>query len=696
MEVAQRLLQILTTYQENSELISKAVKDLRRVEGEGLTMLRQGYEERKRKLILKAVALLAPSDIPAKVIEVDGVDDAELAVCQAGGWLNSALSIYLRHEYTSSALAKACEAELGDSVGFYAHSVLAAVWDHIDLGDEGLTELVKPSLYDCIDSGRQLLANARMLCRTTYLSPHGESVGCDVLAFEAARDNHRRFALITAVLVESATGKVMFYDCGTIKTSDTYTLDVASHSGLKIYVVVTGDSADDSRTWASLAVLCSMFAEVHKQIPTSRGCQLINSIVCRLDFGLEVCKEKLDTSVEGQLTTWIPSRNDLKSIHTRNDESTRTRLLRKFRAREALFEGLGKHADPSTAVATRLRSKRIWALDCLADRQTSHLGRWIVKAYEEQPILQVQNLQSGSSSIFATYIYNSLGRPVVAEEYRHIFSSRKVNIRRAKSGTLIFVPQSELVTMMTHGMVCEAVKVTNSQIFGYDSASRFVLLPHLLEILGLRQDDALLATLVREMDENAYLVADPLTFDVRACMTRSFEAANREFRVSTLHEGARRTAGAEHFQDLVREAISLLARLGAAVPSEYVGRSCFYDVTRDLKQYRDVSRRIHLLFDRGVTLDGLGCDVSLNGTLVRVHTQHEEVFVIAPISLKNLRRRPPPDDTEEFRAMEAAMKEAGLVMMRPLYDVHGELRIAATRSDPGRGIFSLFNGCEAR
>ena len=228
MEVAQRLLQILTTYQENSELISTAVKDLRRVEGEGLTMLRQGYEERKRKLILKAVALLAPSDIPAKVVEVDGVDDAELAVCQAGGWLNSALSIYLRHEYTYSALAKACEAELGDSVGFYAHSVLAAVWDHIDLGDEGLTELVKPSLYDCVDSGRQLLENARMLCRTTYLSPPGKSVRCDVLAFEAARDDHRRFALITAIFVESATGKVMFYDRSTIRTSDKYTLDVAS------------------------------------------------------------------------------------------------------------------------------------------------------------------------------------------------------------------------------------------------------------------------------------------------------------------------------------------------------------------------------------------------------------------------------------------------------------------------------------
>ena len=697
MEVAQRLLQILTTYQENSELISKAVNDLRRVEGEGLTMLRHGYEARKRKLILKAVALLAPSNIPAKVIEVDGVDDAELALCQAKGWLNSALSIYLRHENTHSALAKACEAELGDAVGFYAHSVLAAVCDHIDLGDEGLTELVKPSLYDCVESGRQLLENARMLCRTAHLSPPGESVRCDVLAFEAVRDDHRRFALITAILFESASGKVIFYDRGTIQISDTYTLKVASHSGLKFNVVVTGDGADDCRTWASLAVLCSMFAEVHNHLPTSKGCQFINSIVCWLDSGLEACKEKLDTLVEGQLTTWIPSRNDLKLIHTRNDESTRTRLLRSFRARDALFEGLKKRADQSTAVATRVAKKRIWALDCLADRQASHLGRWIVKAYEEQPILPVEILQSGNSSIFATYIYNSLGRPVVAEEYRHIFSSRKVNIRRAKSGTLIFVPQSELVTMTTHGMVCEAVQVTNSQVFGYDNASRFVLLPHLLEILGLRKDDALLATLVREMDDNAYLVADPLTSDVRACMTRSFEAANREFRVSTLHDEARRTAGEEHCQDLVREAISLLARLGATVPSEYVGRSCFYDITRDLKQYRDVSRRIRLLFDRGVTLDGIGCDVSLDGKLVRVHTQHNEAFVIAPINMgKNLRRRPPPDDTEEYRAMEAAIKEAGLVMMRPVYDVYGELHIATTRSDPGRGIFSLFNGCEAR
>ena len=96
-------------------------------------------------------------------------------------------------------------------------------------------------------------------------------------------------------------------------------------------------------------------------------------------------------------------------------------------------------------------------------------------------------------------------------------------------------------------------------------------------------------------------------------------------------------------------------------------------------------------------MDGLGCEVSLDGTLAIVDTQHEEAFVIAPINSKSLRRRPPPDkDDEEFRAMEAAIKEAGLVMMRAVFDVHGELHIAATRSDPGRGILSLFNGCEAR
>jgi hypothetical protein len=104
------------------------------------------------------------------------------------------------------------------------------------------------------------------------------------------------------------------------------------------------------------------------------------------------------------------------------------------------------------------------------------------------------------------------------------------------------------------------------------------------------------------------------------------------------------------------------------------------------------------LFDRGVTLDGLGCSVSLDGSLlVTVHTEHENAFVIAPIKRENLRRRPPPaDDDDEFRAMEAAIKEAGLVMMRPVFDVHGELHLAVTRSNPGQGIFSLFDGCEAR
>jgi hypothetical protein len=124
-----------------------------------------------------------------------------------------------------------------------------------------------------------------------------------------------------------------------------------------------------------------------------------------------------------------------------------------------------------------------------------------------------------------------------------------------------------------------------------------------LEILGLREDDALLYTLVREMDDNAYLVADPLTFAVRACMTRSFESARREnleFLLST-------TQLAERWAEIIfmvsygRAVSSILARVGVTGPPEYVGRSGFYDLTRDLKSYR--SSRIHLLFDRGVALD---------------------------------------------------------------------------------------------
>ena len=693
MELTQRLLQILKVYKENSDLISTAVKDLGRTDGAGMPGLMRGLEERKRKYILKAVALLAPSDIPAKVVEVDGLDDAELSVCQAKEWLNSALAIYLRHEDVSNAVATMCEAELGEALGFYAHSVLAAVWDHVELEEEGLLELVSPSIFECADSGRQFLENARGLCRRAYLSPHGEPVRCDLLAFEGSRDGHRRFALVTAALVESATGRVMFYDRGAIQISDSYTVDTSSRSGLELQITVTGNEQDDGRSWAALSVLCSMFAEVHEQ-PDRKGCQLIHSILRLLESGLRRCKDQLDALQRAQSITWIPSRSDMKQIHIRNDELARARLRRTFTARDALLQGITMASDPSITSA----SGRTWVLECMADRFAFQIGRRLVKAYEEQNILPVENRESRSSSVFATYIYSSLGHTVVAEEHRHLFSSSKVNIRRANSGTLVFVPHTGVVTMTTHGMVCKNIQVENSQIFLYDNANRFAFLPHLLEILGLREDNELLLTLVREMDDNPYLVADPLTPDVRACMTRSFEEDRREFRVSTLHGAARRAVGVEDFQGLVREAVSLLVRLGATVPQEYVNRSCFYDVTKTIKKYKDVSHRIHLLFDRGVTLDCLGCDVLPDGTLVRVHVEDklDGAFVIAPIvPRENLRRRPKPDDNE-FQAMEAAMKEAGLVLMRPVFDVHGELRIAITYSDPGQGIFSLFNQCEAR
>jgi len=110
-------------------------------------------------------------------------------------------------------------------------------------------------------------------------------------------------------------------------------------------------------------------------------------------------------------------------------------------------------------------------------------------------------------------------------------------------------------------------------------------------------------------------------------MTRSLETSRRVFRVSTLHEDARKVVGNDHYEGLVREAVSLLARLGATVPPEYVGRSCFYDITRDLKHYTDQSAQIRILFDSGVVLDGLL-------VLVEAVTQATTAWCTPPYSVR--------------------------------------------------------------
>lgn len=710
MDLTQTLLQILGVYRDNSELISSAVKDLRQVQEGPFSTLRRGYEERKRKLILKAVALLAPSDIPAKVVEVDGVDDTELCVLREKGSLDSALAIYLRHDLVAEALATVCKIKHGDALGFYVHSLLAAVWDHVELGNERLLEAVKPVVYECTKGGRQVLENARGLCLTTGYS-HAAQRDLVILAFEAARDDHRRFALLTAVLMDSVTGDVMFVDKGIIKTSTHYTLKPSDYSGLNMqdFVLddarisgmapIEGEAQSSTRAWDALNVLCSMFAEAPK---TTGLCDLINTMSTQLVKGLKAGLATMNRLERSSGNIWIPSRKDLQKIHHSNEEEVRASVRRHFTIRDAIVQGITA-TDEEFEIMVKgdeaaQQVSKSWILDCMADRSFSQLGRILVREYENQKVLPTQTRDSGNSSVFATYIYRSLGRGVVAEEYRQIFSSGKVNIRRAKSGTLIFVPHSGIVTMTTHGMVCKSVDVINSQIFTYESADRFALLPHLLSILGLRNEDPLLAILVREMDENAYLVADPMTLDVRACMAKAFETSKRVFRTSTLHEEARRVVGVEHYQGLVREAVSLLARLGATVPAEYVGRSCFYDITRDLKGYRNQSSQMQLLFDRGVTLDGTGCELSVvneTSLLVKVIVEHEDAFVIAPIKKNNLRPHQAELDPE-MQAMEAAVKEAGLVLMKPTYEVYGELRLAVTRSDPGRGLFCIFKDCEAR
>lgn len=369
MDIAQRLLQILQVYKDNSELVSSAVKEVQQIGLGGQTNLRQGLEERKRKLILKAITLLAPSDVPAKVLEIDGVDDAELLVCLAKGWLNKALAIYLRQDNVSEALDKACMAEFGQGLSFYTHSILAAAWDHVELGDEGLTELIKPSIYECTPSGRQRMENARLFCRTVYQRTSSKAVRCNVLAFEASRDSHRRFALLTAVVVESTTGRVLFYHQGIIQTSDEYTLDAASLSGLEFEISSITDSKTREQSWASLAVLCSMFTEVHKLADWS-GCKLVNSIVHRLEWGLKSCKDQIDHLKETKSTIWIPTITDLKQIHNENDESVRSQLRHSFKAKEALLEGIMRS---SSSEQSGLQGGKIWVLDCMADRQAIYI-----------------------------------------------------------------------------------------------------------------------------------------------------------------------------------------------------------------------------------------------------------------------------------------------------------------------------------
>lgn len=695
MDMVQQLLQVLHVYQDNGELIASAVKDLRKIEASGLAALKRGLEERKRKHILKAIALLSPSDIPAKVVEVDGLDDAELAIFESRGWTCPSFSIYLRHSDLINALAKACSAIHGVAIGFYAHSILPAVWDHIDLGHEHLVESEKPLTYQCAEHGRQVFENAHRLCHETFQASSSMAEKWTVIAFEAVRDDHRRFSVLSAVLMEPQSGLVLVVTHDQVLTSPFYTLDRTSQAGLEYCVAGLGNTEHQDRVWATLNALCSMFAEVHKM---DFAIDLVRTVIECLAEPLHTARDEVsELPKRDPPLIWIPSRQDLKDIHNRNDERVRSRAQRGFRVRDKLFESV-KAARPAPGQTSNLAKALV--LECMADPHHSSVGRKLVGLYEQQSILPCQDRDTGNSSTFATYIYSCLHRSVVAEEYRHIFSSGKVNIRRAKSGTLIFVPQSGSVTMTTHGMVCEPIKIVNSQLFTYSEEDRFVLLPHLIALLDLRNDDALLSTFVREMDDNAYLIADPLTMDVRACMTRSFEMSRKTFKVSTLHEDARKLVGNDHYAGLVREAISLLARLGATVPVEYINRSCFFDVTRDLKGYRGESTRMQVLFDRGVVLDGLVCDIRRSGKdlIAKLHIAVDGGCIIATLRRDQLRKHRPTvaEESEEMQGLRAAVEAAGVEFTSIVYDVHGDVRLAVTRSDPGSGIFCLFEECEAR
>ena len=82
--------------------------------------------------------------------------------------------------------------------------------------------------------------------------------------------------------------------------------------------------------------------------------------------------------------------------------------------------------------------------------------------------------------------------------------------------------------------------------------------------------------------------------------------------------------------------------------------------------------------------------------MVHIHSEYEGAFVIAHITPKNLKRTPQTAQNDDLSEMEAAMKASGLVLMRPVFEVIGDVRLAVTRSEPGRGIFALFGPCEAR
>jgi hypothetical protein len=136
-----------------------------------------------------------------------------------------------------------------------------------------------------------------------------------------------------------------------------------------------------------------------------------------------------------------------------------------------------------------------------------------------------------------------------------------------------------------------------------------------------------------------------MTPNVRACMLRAFEASQSIFRASTLHEQTQQAGGPGHYPTLVREAISLLVRFETSVPTEYIGKSCFYDITREIKSYRDLSTRCRILSDRGVTSDQPNFEVSiaLEPILIKLSIPGEidaKKYVIARTTGQNPRKRP--------------------------------------------------------
>lgn len=584
------------------ELLELAVR-----RGTGLVAgLSEEALEFRARYLFKALSVLAPSDYPSCVVEVDPLPDLEMVILREAeptAW-DAELSLISQW---SDVLERVAGASASDDEPSWLHSSMRAVRDAIVGGDVTSLSTVYWSLSAGFEGCEPLMGSRRTPCG------HPPSQLCLIFArYEISpgarfRCEEAYFMSGTSVIYWSE-GQWAECDCRLPSSGGDVCLMTCEEEAVEKLLLLVGAVAYECRRESWEVRLKRVQAAAH----------FLSDVVTTCEAALRnVNRRSLVMTPEERRGFFVFSH-------------PAPGLERAYSVRDKVLDMAYRVGGELSGQCTRAMA---WdKIRAIAPALLSHIESETLSQYGKA----LSPVQRGSdASLFATFLYSRLGDSVASDEHRRVYKSRMPEIVTNGAGTSWNIPGSGVAFSSTRGIKVEDVEYSSRGPFPFPGEYAIALLPQMLVFMGVDRDVEVCRGLVSQVNHSLWSMLNPWSGSILSLIMAARRGRTDESLASMRRRLSALGLSSDREAMVVREGVAILKNCRTAIANDGDGNDCYWHLIRT--RVTPCSSQPKLDMDVGLPMDGLllhrrGGLAWVNGTSDRfkVTRLEEDRFVKQP------------------------------------------------------------------